>query len=315
MKTIHVIISLAVLAGSVGCGRVPESDDVRPVSFTELELPAATSTPRHAATVTLMPGCGGHPGAPMVQVASLEGRQYCIDTTEVTQAQYAEFLSENDSTPGAENERCLHNRTFAPTQNVSYPHEPANCPAELWSPKNKPDTPVVCVDWCDAVAYCHWAGKRLCGFAEQPDDVTTDRDDANKSEWFNACTNGGVSQFPYGDIHDPVACLGAERTRAAYQVATDAISPASGRPRCKGDRPPFSSIFDLSGSVREWTDECKWVATPRGGSWWCALRGGDYLSRDDDMACNARGKRGVGTTSAHIGFRCCADPVPKEARQ
>ena len=90
-------------------------------------MPPPTSCPTATGGPTLVPICGG----------------YCIDSTEVTGAQYAAWLATNPS-PASLPYYCSWKSTYN-------------------SGTGTQDYPVGSVDWCDAYGFCLGVGKRLCG--------------------------------------------------------------------------------------------------------------------------------------------------------
>ena len=82
---------------------------------------------------------------------------YCIDLTEVTKAQYAAFLA---TAPAFTSHapQCRWNVDFVPNGKAT-PLD-SSCDETLHPDVNDatkfPSRPVVCVDWCDAAAYCAW---------------------------------------------------------------------------------------------------------------------------------------------------------------
>ena len=142
-------------------------------------------------------GSGGSAGCPVGKGPSMiqVGAQ-CVDSTEVTNAHYAQFLAAK-VTPQSTTKspaHCSWNTTFTPSQG--------------WPATGKDAYPVVYVDWCDALAYCQWAGKRLCGAVGGGALPYGDYADANKSQWLYACSGKGTKKYPYGDIYDGKACNG-----------------------------------------------------------------------------------------------------------
>src|SRR5262245_12465852 len=123
--------------------------------------------------------CGGTDGPEMIE---LDG--FCIDSTEVTNAQYERFYDavENGTTPD-QPAPCSWNDSFAP--NATGVNETG-------------DHPVRGVDWCDAYAFCAWAGKRLCGSPAGGAATYDSPANEDESEWFAACSENGMKAFPYG---------------------------------------------------------------------------------------------------------------------
>jgi formylglycine-generating enzyme required for sulfatase activity len=195
--------------------------------------------------------CPGTGGPTMVRVPG-----GCIDSTEVTNRQYAEFLTAPPNLPPQP--ACAWSTTFTP--GCSWPVA-----------STRLDNPVGCVNWCQAQAFCAWAGKRLC---------TT-------PFWTSACTHGGLHQYPYGDTFEPGSC----------NVDSSGSWPVASHATCEGGYP---GIFDLSGNLFEWGADC----TGDGGATDnCPGLGGSY---DTNNACNAGGD--VRTrVQADTGIRCCTD--------
>ncbi|MCC6664816.1 MAG: SUMF1/EgtB/PvdO family nonheme iron enzyme [Polyangiaceae bacterium] len=257
--------------------------------------------------------CGASAGPAMIAVPSPGGGTYCIDRTEVTQAQYAEFLAAPKMSPGSENADCADNKSYQPVAEASS-YEPATCIAGVsWTPKTTPERPVVCIDWCDAYAYCKWAGKRLCGkvggggleIAGGLDTPADPANDAAKSQWFNACSQGGKTQYAYGDAYDPAAC-GGEVDSPDWESMKKNVGARAG---CHGATEPWAQLRDLNGSVSEYTDECfVWVSPSSGkGTKHCALRGGSMTDEKKALGCPLTQTPTTDTAAPQRGFRCCRD--------
>jgi hypothetical protein len=231
-------------------------------------------------------GCAsGLPGPALVQVPEPSGGSYCMDATEVTNGDYATFLAASPST-GGQSAYCSWNTTYVPTSG--------------WPATGQEAYPVTYVDWCDATAYCKWAGKRLCGRIDGDTNAYGDYADATKSQWHNACSKGGTQTYPYGSTYSGSTCVGAYYDGAmGYQIGSDVALPAGGATGCQGGYP---GLFDLSGNVWEWEDSCDGVT---GTEDKCRLRGGSFVS--SDVWCDISYGLARAGPDFVIGFRCCSD--------
>lgn len=213
-------------------------------------------------------GAGGAecPGAHGPEMVLLP--RSCIDSTEVTNDQYAAFLLAGpaDIPPGCDG------GTLQPTE----PLQPG-------------DLPVAGIDWCAAQRYCQWAGKRLCGKLDAA--ATFDEaSDATKNEWFDACSTGGTAAYPF-DADPNDVCNVSSKLGDRSAVAS--------MPACRGgyDAP----IFDMVGNVEEWEDWCESDAPDA----LCISHSGSY--DDTAFDCARTTTTGRRETYPKLGFRCCAD--------
>lgn len=243
-----------------------------------------------------------HGGPSMVEVSTPNGDRYCIDTTKVTQKQYAEFLGSNKASPGSEHSSCSWNTSYelrfhddstsaggcyvGPTTGGTNVTE-----SDWFSPDTTPNRAVVCIDWCDANAFCQWAGKRLCGAVGGGPVTQSTFANPKRSEWYNACSNQGATVYPYGDEYDE-AC-GRSKDGALPDVdAASACHAASGM---------FSKVYGMSGLTSEWLDACEYV--PSVGMSMCAVAGSSGSA--EVSRCGAPGLVAPQSAGPNSGFRCC----------
>lgn len=223
-------------------------------------------------------------GPAMSRVHLANDEYFCIDTTEVTNAQYEEFvaLGAAESQPA----ECSFNASYAP--------EPgSDCGTFAYDPGTKPDYPVTCIDWCDAFMFCSWSGKRLCGAIGGGPVSKADRGAPLVDQWQSACTLGGGRNFPYGNSFQSGRC---------NDLTSSNTGPftVGGFGTCFCNYPGEAAIYDMSGNVQEWEDSCS------GNS--CAARGGDWLAYQSTAACAQVDPANRDVRDHHRGFRCCWDP-------
>lgn len=222
--------------------------------------------------------CPGLHGPGMVPIGSSGN---CIDSTEVTNADYAAFLAAIEST--------------------GLPGEPAWCayktayvPANAWPYASGDDErPVVWVDWCDARLYCLWAGKRLCGGTGGQSNPVAAFADPAQSEWFAACSAGGTRAYPYGANYDESACF-------SQQPAGTLPAAVATHPGCVGGYP---GLFDMSGNAWEWEDSCDVYTGPDDD---CLFRGGGTSNDAAGLTCASKVAIARNDSTPDRGFRCCA---------
>jgi sulfatase modifying factor 1 len=235
---------------------------------------------------------GDLPGPRLVRVPTVSGGTYCIDSTEVTIAQYAEFLAATaaGSETAGQDPWCSWNTSYVPSE-PSY--------AADWTG----NYPVEGEDWCDAAAYCKWAGKHLCGRVDggpiQRDLDASLKSRNEESEWVNACSRGGTRVYPYGNEYSGEACNDGNGSPPFAPP-----DPVPARLSCEGGYP---GIYDMSGNVDEWIDDCNaWTGADDG----CVSKGGSTRS---SYPTNPFFET-ICVTSVHErtraspggGFRCCA---------
>jgi formylglycine-generating enzyme len=291
-------VSAAGGAGPAGSTGVGASDGmVGAAGTTGSAGSAGTSGTAGSGGASGSAGSAGTAGCP----ASLAGPRLvavggvCIDSTEVTNAHYAQFLAANGGDTSGQNAVCSLNQTYEPS---------AYWPA----PTSEAGLPVVQVDWCDAYAYCKWVGKRLCGRIGGGANASADYANSDRSQWFRVCSNGGRNAYPYGGTYRSAACNGFNGPNGCdhdtgVPSGTCTLTPVGSYAQCQGAA-PFSSVFDLSGNVIEWEDSC--APSGEGGEDNCRIRGGSVFARSEsDMRCDADYVNPRSSAGPALGFRCC----------
>ena len=246
--------------------------------------------------------CPSGGGPIMRRVESASSVPFCIDTTEVTERQYDAFLG--NFALGSQEGRCSANLSFTP--------------GGAFTPASTPDLPVTFVDFCDAVAFCTWSGKYLCGkvstdggdargFLDGVDDFQSTFSNPDVDQWYAACAGPDGLAYPYGSAYLPGTC-DTDTTDGMPSPLADAGS----YPGCSTE----AGVVDLSGSVYEWVDRCVPVDAASGGPPYrlCNGRGGTFAQEGDLTSCSGNADFVFGPSPVQqeddLGFRCCADLSP-----
>lgn len=236
----------------------------------------------------------------------VEIRPFRIDRTEVTNAQFAEYLNMLPVTPSG----------TAQGRSIGAAHIPAEFRSLLLIGRGYPiiqlddddarigvrdgrfvpneghdDHPVKEVTWAGALAYCHWRGARL------PTEV----------EWEAAVRGQQARVFPWG-------AAAPSPTLAAIGHRNSVTQPVGSRP--EGATP--EGLLDLAGSLSEWTSTLDRPYPYRADDGREDPRApGERVARGGDATFNSSPERLASwsrtTTSRspvdghhHIGFRCAA---------
>ena len=264
---------------------------------------AATAIEAEAGTVTWT--CPqGVSGAKMVLIPWPDGSAYCIDEREAVYAEYKQFLDAKGEDFSGQPPECAWNDSFVPGWDDPA-HGIPQC--DSWYIDTEPDRAANCMDFCDAWAYCAWAGKRLCSVqGADPGKLTLrSRDDAPnaavlKSEWFNVCSQGGTTKYPYGDAYEPGTCIDQTKIDAEGEDSALAVRDAAGN-TCHGSHSPFDAVYNMSGSIQQWLNICfADGCVSHGGRWYK-----EALPCDDNY-----GVASIRSVTVAYGVRCCADAVP-----
>jgi formylglycine-generating enzyme len=226
-------------------------------------------------------------GSPMVEIEGLDGEaSFCMDVREATNGDFKLFA-----------EREIPKLT-EPCGEIN----PELVGQGVWHDDDDADLPLASVDYCSALAFCQWAGKRLCGEIGTGAVVANaDVTDPAVDEWSQVCTNGGATLYPYGDEFNEDTCNSFYPGRAPKESGTFED--------CHGTMNPYDQIFDMAGNVWEWTNNCE-ADGPATLDDLCVMRGGEaefgLMLAEDESRCDYTGfviERGFAQDSA--GIRCC----------
>jgi len=215
---------------------------------------------------------------------------YYIDRTEVTNAQFRQFLEQNPDWQKGKIAPALHNGKYLQTWNGND------------FPAGQDGNPVVFVSWYGAAAFCQAQGKRL----------------PTEAEWEFAARGGLEGKtFPWGDEMP-------DKSRANYAESGLGSAAAVGKYLANG-----YGLHDMAGNVWEYLGD-EWRKYPlssnadRGGvendrsfllvKTRRALRGGSYGGGPVNMRVTYRDSHAPENAGDHVGFRCAMTaPVQSEA--
>ncbi|WP_445487601.1 formylglycine-generating enzyme family protein [Niallia sp. 03133] len=263
----------------------------------------------------------GHPADGEGPVRKVIIDPFYIDSTAVTNAQFADFVKET----GYETEAETFGNSFVFYRFLSekaakevkgsvqqtpwwmlvegaYWKQPEGVDSSI---EDRLDHPVIHISWNDANSYCGWAGKRL----------------PTEAEWEYAA-RGGLEQklYPWGDTLLPNGEHRCNIWQGEFPTHNLAEDGYNGTAPAKSFLPNAYGLYNTVGNVWEWCSD--WftahVQTDRplvnlkGPSTGTkkVMKGGSYLCHKS--YCNryrvaARSSNTPDSSTGNIGFRCAAD--------
>jgi formylglycine-generating enzyme required for sulfatase activity len=228
---------------------------------------------------------------------------YSIDATEVTRGQYEAWVATNPPLPDSTDADCGWKSTGSYAANSTCMTSTSVCSSGC------DHHPQVCVDWCDAYAYCRAVGKRLCGAISGGSNAYESFANASTSQWYRACSSGDTNTYPYGSSYSETTCNGCDYAAANNDYKTVPVGMLTG---CQSSVTGYTGVYDLEGNVVEWEDSC----TGTGDSAHCRLRGGSFgtCHFSGGLTCasvnfydySRLGTDYFGAGGDGVGFRCCS---------
>jgi len=222
---------------------------------------------------------------------------FCIDQTEVTVAAYAGCVAAG----GCSAAPLTVNWT-------NYSAKERKLFSQWCNREDRPDHPINCVDWDQAVAYCSWKGERL----------------PTEAEWEYAARGNDGRTYPWGKAApsaerlnacgiDCLTTTGSETLpRDLMYDGNDGWETTAPVGRYPEGRSPFGAL-DMAGNVWEWTADwygaySKLAETnPQGAKLGTSRvsRGGGWATRDTNKArATNRLWRDPMIRDCDLGFRC-----------
>ena len=292
-STRRAMIASSLVACATACGLFPDlgdlaggdaSDGTAPFDAPKSEsgTDAATDAQLDAPIDVFDAGDGACPsgrGPTMVKVDS----KTCIDTTEVTIGQYRAFETTVDASAVAQPPECTWNTTFVPQGGM---------------PGTAKDAfPIAQLNWCQAKAFCDWAGKSLCGTFDGGAVPPGLYASASQSVWMSACSANGTQSYPYGVAFEAGAC------NLQTGDASAPVSLPGAFAKCTGSLP---GMFDMIGNIKEWENSCTPSGTDAAADQ-CRRRGAGFDELESVKPTCAWDETDTRNhQSFTTGVRCCA---------
>ena len=190
----------------------------------------------------------------------------------------------------------------------------------------RPDDPVVCVSWRDAIRYCNWRSTmaKLTPCYEISKDAReivfySERNGYRlplEAEREYAARSGGLDvTYPWGEESDEEAVV----TLANFQYSGTGMDPWPWTNPVKAFSPSRAGFYGMGGNVWEWCQDIyradaysgalrgegleSWLNAAPGRDERRVMRGGSYNNALDYLRCSARGFGIERMSASRIGFR------------
>jgi formylglycine-generating enzyme len=261
----------------------------------------------------------GYPGDGEGPVRPVRVSPFWIDDTAVPNAHFAEFVEASGYVTEAE--RFGWSFVFAGLLPADFPPTGGVAQAPWWRQVHGADWrhpegphsslaermhhPVVHVSWNDALAFCRWAGKRLC----------------TEAEWEYAARGGLVQKrFPWGEELTPDGEHRMNVWQGVFPSKNTLDDGYYGTAPVNAFAPNGYGLYSMTGNVWEWCAD--WFSTthpsvrerrnPKGPP--CGsqrvMRGGSYLCHPSycyRYRVAARSANTPESSTGNLGFRCARD--------
>jgi formylglycine-generating enzyme required for sulfatase activity len=232
---------------------------------------------------------------------------YQIGRYPLTNAEFAHFIEAG----GYHDQRWWTEAGWREKEKPTFEAEPWTEP-RWWDDAdyNKPNHPVVGVSWYEILAFCRWLSAETGRSYRLP----------SEAEWEKAARGRDGRQHPWGNKFEARRLNAFEGSQPVHATTPVGIYPTGVSP---------FKVFDCAGNVWEWCatkagehfmnpkfkaypydiDEDEWLEAYLNGTDIRALRGGTYISGEDDTRCTIRVRNSPYFRDRLNGFRLLVAPI------